>query len=149
MERVQFGIYTVYCDAPATRLAYRQTSLGYAEICDCLACRNFVAAGERAYPPNVLALFRELGVDYRRAAHVYTYGEAAAGQYHYEGWFHFVGRVEQRLDALEQVTPYFTLWFHAGPALIPQGFENQPLGVVEFANKAVPWVLDIPPPLPP
>jgi hypothetical protein len=149
VQEVRFGIYTVVCDVEATRLAYQRTPLGDAELCGCLACRNFVAAGERAYPSDVLALFRRLGIDYRRPAHIYSYGQVGDSCYHYEGWFHFVGRVDQRLDAWEQVTDYFSLWFDTSPALVPEAFVGQSLGAVEFVNKAVPWMLDYLPPPPP
>jgi hypothetical protein len=149
VQNVQFGIYSVACDVEATRLAYRRIPFGDAERCGCMACRNFVAVGERAYPFDVLALFRQLGIDYRRPSHVYSYGQVGDGRYHYEGWFHFVGRVDQRLDAWEQVTDHFWLWFHARPALVPDAFAGQSLGVLEFINKAVPWVQDSIPPPPP
>ncbi|HLH21864.1 MAG TPA: hypothetical protein VK066_05045 [Chloroflexota bacterium] len=148
MDAVRFGIYNILCDVDATRLAYERTPLGGAEMCGCLACRNFVTAGERAYPSDVLALFQQLGIDYRRPAHVYTWGRVEDGRYHYEGWFHFVGQVDQHIDAWEQVSDYFYLWFHGRPALISEAFKWQPLGVLEFVNKAVPWVLNTPLPSP-
>jgi hypothetical protein len=146
MQRVEFGIYCVLCDVEATRQAYEQIAEGAPEACCCLACRNFVAVREQVYPAGFRALLRRLGIDYRREAEIYLDGPTGAGLYHYEGWFHFVGEVTQRLDAWEQVDDHFHLWFSAGGSLLPDLLKGQPVGQLDFRHDAVPWVLDTPTP---
>src|SRR5690349_11004413 len=117
MQRVDFGIYSVLCDPDATRRAYAAIHTGAAGLCGCPSCRNFAALRDQIYPADFLGLLGQLGIDYCKESEVYMAAPCGSDLYHYEGWFHFVGYVEQRLDAWEQIDEHFRLWFSSSSAL--------------------------------
>ncbi len=63
MNRIVFGPWTIQPDTEATKLCYEQTEEVPPEGCGCDPCRNFALVREQAYPPAVIALFKELGID--------------------------------------------------------------------------------------
>ena len=88
MEPLIFGRWSLRCDRDATRRAYASMEVGQPESCGCMHCRNFVAAREQVYPPEVRALLVDLGIDFMREAEVYYIGQES--QLHlYGGWFSF------------------------------------------------------------
>jgi hypothetical protein len=141
---VRFGIWSVRVDREATRRAYAQCS-GRATPCDCAPCRNFAAAREHIFPDSVVALFRDLGIDPRCPAEVYSQGRDKNGLHRYGGWFHLVGELEAEIDNIESVGEDFMLWLTRHLALVPAAFENSSVVQLEFVA-GVPWVIDEPQP---
>jgi len=121
--------------------------------CTCRDCKNFLAARERIYNPQVLELFRKLGIDPQREAEVVIYPLPDRPGYRVgNGWFHVVGRVlegppDRRGGTLLFVhtEPYdmdLLVTSHAG--LIPDSFDGHPVIQLEWSGP-VPWMLDEPP----
>jgi hypothetical protein len=91
------------------------------------------------------ALLAQLGIDWRRPAEVYLAGALGPGSFRYEGWFYFVGSLDQELDAVETLDAETGVWFTAGDgALLPVSFAGRPAVQLAF-YVAVPWVVDAAP----
>jgi len=118
--------------------------------CDCIDCTNFRGAGEAAFSLRFLQLLRKLGIDPSKAAELFhdgAGGEAMTTQ----GWFHFVGHLENGADAWREVgegahalapEPFPGIKsseFTPLCSLVPRGFEGKPLVQLEFET-CVPWV---------
>jgi len=74
MESVVFGKWRLECDPEATRQAHLRISVGSPEACGCRECQNFAAARSQVYPPEVLSLFSQLGIDPQHEAEIYQLG---------------------------------------------------------------------------
>jgi hypothetical protein len=99
---IRFGIRSALVDRAATELAYAHCS-GSVTRCECVPCRNFMAAGDYAFPAPVLALLADLGIDSRCEAEVYSLGRGDNGPHQYGGWVHFIGELEAEIDNVERV----------------------------------------------
>ena len=100
MDPVIFGKWHIACDPEATRQAHHQISVGGPEACGCLFCQNFAIARSQVYPPAVLSLFKQLGVDSKHEAEVYHLGRLDPGKHLYGGWFHLVGTIASENDTI-------------------------------------------------
>ena len=156
MERIAINGWVLECDPDATRRALAAEPAGAPEVCGCLHCRNFAAAREAAYGPELRALLGQLGVPVDREAEVYDCGPAERAGYRLTGgWFHFVGRVvrDPLLDVEPAGRPFAALGpgvrvsFAPGGALLPDGLIGHPVVQLEFEGE-VPWVLPEPAPDP-
>ena len=157
MESVHFARWELIADPEATRNAYGHISKSGPEKCPCEPCKNFIAARERIYPPDVLDLFSKLGISFDRETEVYHMGRLESGKHLYGGWFHFVGSIQSGMDAhkpigdnrwqvdLERVTEDFSLGFTSMIGLPEKAFEKKRLVQVEFTAN-VPWVISAPEP---
>lgn len=152
MEKISFGRWELEADPDATREAHANVTMGGAEECPCEPCKNFIAARERVYPAEVLALFDKLGILFDREAEVYHMARMESGKHLYGGWFHFVGRMLSGGDAvkqvaenvwqpdLEKVNEDFSLGFRTCAQLLRKPFERKLIVQVEFTAN-VPWVI--------
>jgi hypothetical protein len=130
VDRIEFAGWTMDCDVGATRLAYAEMSIGGPEECKCLHCRNFAAARSQLYPPALLTLFEQLGIDPTRETEVYYLapdGSDADGppetrMHLYGGWFHAIGNVVTDREEYEVLSPDFQLTIIPGGAVIPASF---------------------------
>ena len=116
-------------------------------------CRNFAALRDRAYPPEVLALLDQLGVDPRKeaeATHFWQVQPGRPGDLHIYGWFlHFVGRVVE--SPVPMPTPFgppavpvegaFTIAFWEQRDLAHEAFRGLPLVQVDCMSH-IPWVIE-------
>ncbi len=120
MERIRFHRWEFECDAEATRIAYQGVAEG-AESCSESVCQNFAAARSHAYPPEVLALFGELGIDHRKEAETFHWfrvgpkilqawedermrvSDDVLGMHFHGGWFHFIGFIAEGPDSFERL----------------------------------------------
>jgi len=151
MDRIEFAGWILICDVDATRFAYAGMALGGPEECGCLHCQNFVAARSQLYPPAVLALFEQLGIDSTRETEVYHLapnGSDADGppetrMHRYGGWFHAIGEVVTDRAEYEVPSQDFQLTIIPGGAVVPSSFPDTPLFRLEFSVR-VPWVLPEP-----
>ncbi len=171
MKTLAFKIWTFEVDDSATRAAYAIAKRELPGGCDCCGCRNLALQREAIYPAEVLSLFRELGVDYRKEAEVCWPFAGKDGRWQYGWWLHFVGRIlstdqpvtEDRLAGMpltvhnqpEQETPLvvntvvvgenFSIGFWAANHLALESLAGKQLVQVEcFAS--LPWVLEEPEP---
>jgi hypothetical protein len=140
MKEVNYRSWIFECDAEATRLAYKNISLGGAEKCGCSMCQNFVEARQIIYPVEVLHLFDKLGINYKREAEVYHMARLDSGLHLYGGWLHFIGRILKQPDAPEKLNDHFTVDFLEQKALAAEAFGNQPLVQIELTME-IPWIL--------
>ena len=100
MGTVRVGNWLVEVDAVTTSRAQAARPTGGPESCDCLHCRNFVAARTAVYPVAFTELLTTLGVPIDRESEICHCGEAAPGRHFYFGWFHFVGELKEGPDCL-------------------------------------------------
>jgi hypothetical protein len=154
---IRFGRWQLEADPVATREAYASIPKGGPEECSCEPCKNFIAARERIYPTEVLALFDKLGISFNREVEIYHMGRMESGKHFYGGWFHCVGSILSGADAakhvadnvwrpdLENVTEGFSLGFSSRIELLRKPFEGKPIVQVEFTAN-VPWVISSPEP---
>jgi len=144
MAQITYRAWIFDSDFDLTRAGYDSITAGGAETCDCAGCRNFLAQRDSVFPAEVLQLFLQLGVDYRRDAEIYHTARLEPGLHLYGGWFHFVGTILQ--EAIGPATlDGFTLDFILDNALAAEAFKNQPLVQIEISVK-LPWVLSEPEP---
>jgi hypothetical protein len=152
VKEIRFGRWELEADPEATSEAYANVPKSGPEECSCEPCKNFIAARERVYPAEVLALFEKLGIPFDREAEVYHMARMESGKHFYGGWFHFVGSILSGADAakqvaenvwrpdLEKVTEDFRLGFSSRAELLRKPFEGKPIVQVEFTAN-VPWVI--------
>ena len=128
-------------DANATRACYAQVAQGSQVTCSCGDCRNFAAALKQAFPSAARLVLDQIGIDYSKAAEVYTTARAESGLRQYGGWFHFVGGIESGADAwrqvdkegnsfageLEHVADHFEIGFTSRVSLLPDPFRGSQL----------------------
>jgi hypothetical protein len=142
MTQITYRDWILDCDVEATRAGYETISTGGAETCDCAGCRNLLAQRGSVYPAEVLDLFNEFGVNYKRDAETYHMARLETGLHLYGAWFHFVGAIVK-----EPIGPAtldnFTIDFIPDRSLAAKAFENQPLVQIEITVK-LPWVLSEP-----
>jgi hypothetical protein len=139
MTQITYRNWIFDCDVESTREGYASITAGGVETCPCAECRNFLAQRNSVFPAEVLDLFNQLGVDYKRDAETYHMGRLEPGVHLYGGWFHFVGMISK-----EPIGPAtldnFTIDFIPNNDLAAKSFENQPLVQIEITVK-LPWVL--------
>jgi hypothetical protein len=157
MESIRFGRWELLCDPELTRKSYASVITGGPEECGCEPCLNFIAARQQIYKPDVLELFRKLGISHDREVEIYHMARVRPGRHLYGGWFHFVGSIVSGADAakqmaenlwqpdLERTSELFSVGFSSRLALVRDPFKNLPLVQLEISAE-VPWILDRPEP---
>ena len=154
MQVITIGRWVLRYDPETTRSAFGLISTGSPESCGCGDCVNFVAARERAYPSQALAIFDRLGIDRCKESEIWHTHRDEAGLHHYGGFFHFVGVIESGKDAmqmvngrgtydLETIGDEFEFGFSSEAALVPKSFAGAQVVQLEFQAK-IPWVLNMP-----
>ncbi|WP_140464950.1 hypothetical protein [Hymenobacter nivis] len=149
---VRFRQWLFSVDKEATETTYAASLASVPTACGCHDCLNFEAARELAFPPEALALFTELGVDYRREGEVFQYQRLPDGRHHYGGWLHFRGAILDGPDffstaenKIASLTDLFSIGFTAGNA--PSIFPNLHHIVQIEIETYIPWLLtDVPEP---
>ena len=91
MKKINFRDWELMVDHEATKQAYDITAFGGTDICECNYCQNFVNNKENIYPSEIKALFKELGIDYKKECEAWHYCKDDLGRHCYSGWFHFKG----------------------------------------------------------
>jgi hypothetical protein len=142
MPKIIYRDWIFDADVGVTCAGYETISVGGVETCDCAGCRNFLAQRDSVFPAEVLKLFSELGVDYKRDAEIYHTARLEPNLHLYGGWFHFVGTILK-----EPIGPAtldnFTIDFIPNRDLAAKAFAHQPLVQIEITVK-LPWVLSEP-----
>lgn len=139
MTQITYRDWIFDCDVESTREAYTSITAGGVETCLCAECRNFLAQRTSAFPSEVLDLFNQLGVDWKRDAETYQMARLEPGIHLYGGWFHFVGTILKEPSG-PATLDNFTIDFLPNNALAAKVFEHQSLVQVEITVK-LPWVL--------
>lgn len=140
---VRLGGWLVEVDRQATQRAYL-VCRGGADDCTCVHCMNFAAARDLVYPPAMLDLLEQLGINPRCEAEVDDLAPSEDGRRLSRGWFHFVGSVVAEGAGPEPLGKHVQVWFSRRADLLLPTFEGQPVVQLEWSAQ-VPWVLDVPP----
>jgi len=137
-----FSMWEFTNDRTATIAAYARIERGGSDTCSCNGCRNFVAARDKVYPSEFIALLSSLGIDSRKDGEVYHNAQLSPGRHDYGGWFHFVGILQKTGDfPVVPMGPGFSAWLRNKTAPALPGLDGMPLVEVEFHADSVPWVL--------
>jgi hypothetical protein len=137
-----FGMWEFTNDRTATIAAYARIVRGGSDACSCNGCRNFVAARDKVYPSEFIALLCSLGIDSRKDGEVYHNAQLAPGRHDYGGWFHFVGTLQKTGDfPVVPMGPGISAWLRNKTAPALPCLDGMPLVEVEFHADSVPWVL--------
>ena len=154
MQTLTFLRWTLHHDPDATRRAHGQVPEGGAEACACDPCRNFVALRNQVYPPRVLQLFRDLGLETNKETEVMHVCRLPDGRHAYSGWFHLVGKLVDgepcwdevdgttRQLAVEPVTSTFSMGFSLDRSMASAMLEGLPVVQLEFYVE-LPWVVGL------
>jgi hypothetical protein len=143
-----FGKWKFTADRDATINAYRQTTRGGVDTCDCATCRNFRLAREHIFTEAFLRLLDELGIDPLKDGEVYYNARLSFGLHDYAGWYHFIGALNETGDfPAVQLGDGFTAWMCLASAPRLASLENAPTVQLEFHAEKVPWRLNEPEPM--
>ena len=72
MKTFAVALWNVEVDPDKTALVYQGTTRGSPTDCSCDDCRNFAQVGEKAFPEAFHQILLRLGIDYQKAAEVYS-----------------------------------------------------------------------------
>jgi len=149
---VKFREWTFEVNKALTEQTYKRVACSGAETCRCNDCKNYVAFRDKVFPKEIIDLFDDLGIDYKKEVEITAYETLPNGFHHIGGWFHFKGRVMGGKDYhaslpsgrhtfdLTAITDNFSIGFGKGSDLT--FFEDKPdLVQVEFETN-IPWVID-------
>lgn len=165
-ERLSIYGWTIEVDREKTAQIHASMELGSAEACGCLDCKNWAAVRQSAYPNEILALFRKLGIQTDRETEMGSPLSLGNNRFLYNGWFHFVGKLLSGPSTREEVPSElfnstgqggrverviyhevnlkFSIGFSEKTDLLPKEFKGEDVVQLEFTAE-VPWVLKEPP----
>ena len=90
---VKYKDWEFEVDKELTEHTYKKVSGSGADTCTCHDCKNYVAFRDKVFPDEIIELFSDLGVDYRKEVEIISYETLPNGLHHIGGWFHFKGQV--------------------------------------------------------
>ena len=149
---VNFREWVFEVDKVLTKQTYLGVSGSGADTCLCNDCKNYVAYRDHVFPKEIIDLFNELGIDYRKEVEITSWQVLPNGLHHIGGWFHFKGNIvtgksyrvppesKSYTFDLTPMTENFSIGFSEGNDLT---FFADKTGLVqiEFDTK-IPWVND-------
>lgn len=146
-----FGTFSIDVDVEKTRKYYAESNRTLTEGCDCILCRNFLAAYE-SLDASIRNFFDSLGVDIRKAGDMTTmHGDKERNILYYQGICHICGRivdggVEKSYEKWHweqtperEVMPNLKVFFKTDCALVEQSFPRPVLQLE--VDMEVPWVM--------
>lgn len=149
---VKYKDWTFEVDKALTEQTYQNISSSGADTCGCNECKNFASYRDKVFPKEIIDLFMELEIDYRKEVEITKWETLSNGLHHIGGWFHFKGLVLTGKDYrvplpsgghtfdLTRITDNFSIGFAKGSDLT--FFEDRTgLVQVEFDTN-IPWVID-------
>lgn len=145
----EFGGAKYTVDRAATVAVYALEKVAGRPECDCRDCRNFRLVRAQMFPPEFLALLDSLGIDPALPREVLRYvQEEKPGRHIYEGWFHFVGTLDQSSGDAPPVPfgPDFAAYVCRMHVPARGGFNTRPVVELEFQAYNVSWLLGEPEP---
>src|SRR5690606_15691451 len=149
---VKYKDWAFEVDKGLTEQTYKSISGSGADTCGCNDCINYVAYRDKVFPNEIIDLFHELGIDYRKEVEITKWEILSNGLHHIGGWFHFKGRVligkDYRVHLpsgghtfdLTPITDNFSIGFAEGSNLTFFDDKTE-LVQVEFDTN-IPWVID-------
>ena len=139
MTEISYRDWIFDCDVEATHKTYETILAGGVEKCGCAGCKNFLAQRESVFPVEIMKLFEDLGVNYKRDAEIYHVTRLQPGLHQYGGWFHFIGNIVKQPAGPANLNR-FTIDFVSHNSLAAEAFANHPLVQIEITAE-IPWVL--------
>jgi hypothetical protein len=145
VRTITFGPWEIQADVDATQLCYRQIEEAPFQGCDCAPCRNFALVEDGAYPQEIRALFRELGIDWRKPFELSHYSKVTSSLHMYGGWHYFCGRIDLGPQSRNSEPYRIDATFEMGmtrPEAPRTPFSNFECVQVDFFTR-VPWRSDL------
>jgi hypothetical protein len=149
---VKFKDWTFEANNVLTDQTYKHISSSGAETCGCNDCKNYVAYRDKVFPNEIIHLFNDLGIDFRKEVEITTWETLPNGLHHIGGWFHFKGQVLTGKDYkiplpsgghnfdLTRISDNFSIGFAEGNDLT---FFEDKTGLVQIEfDTSIPWVID-------
>jgi hypothetical protein len=147
MTTVEIGPWTVEADATATKRCYAQLGDDFSEGCTCDPCKNFAIVRGQAYPPEIVVLFHQLGIDRWKPFELSHYSRMPSGLHLYGGWHYLCGSIKSGPKSPNGTNPY---QINATFAIeltqtdqARQPFSEFPCVQVDFYTE-LPWISDLP-----
>ena len=150
---VKFRDWKFEVDRELTETTYTNVLGSGADTCVCNNCKNYVAFRDNVFPDEVLKLFNDLGIDYRKEVEITSWEKLPNGHYHIGGWFHFKGKLLTGKDYrvsiaggngftfdLTKISDNFSIGFGEGNNMT---YFEQKVGLVQIEfDTNIPWVID-------
>ena len=149
---VRFQDWVFEADKALTETTYSNISGSSADTCGCNDCKNYVTYRDKVFPAEIIKLFNDLGIDYRKEVEITSYETLPNGLHHIGGWFHFKGRVLKGKDYriplplgghtfdLTPITDNFSIGFAEGNDLT---FFEDKTGLVQIEfDTSIPWIIN-------
>ena len=151
MTTVTFRDWTLTVDREATHLTYASVVNGSAEDCECDDCKNYAVSRVAAFPNEIILLLDQLGIDHRKECEVWRMSKDEAGNYLYNGIFHFKGSFEGKdcfvttdgsngTFSMTDINESFSIGFRMASELT-YFKDKEGLVQVEFETR-IPWAID-------
>lgn len=143
--RLTCGSAVLEVDKERNRQLYEQLE-PVTEGCSCAGCRNYAAAVKN-FPPEVLAFFRTLGADPRKAAELIPWcAEDGSRSMYCGGFYHLCGSILSGSGTPDPANGYtitegWSVWFTEEISL-PEPQLTAPAFQMEIEFHGVPWVLE-------
>jgi hypothetical protein len=128
-------------DAAATRSIYATIESGGAARCGCASCRNFLAQLPGVFPSEVQAFFEQCGIDLRKDAEVYSFGESQPGHHSVGGEYYFICKAFPKVDADRLLNGFEFTVMPQSPLVQPQFKDVSGVRCLSFMYE-IPWVLN-------
>jgi len=149
---VKYKDWEFEVDKELTEETYKKVSGSGADTCTCNDCKNYVAFRDKVFPDEIMELFSDLGVDFRKEVEITSYEVLSNGLHHIGGWFHFKGRVVTGKDYrvplpgdghtfdLTKINDNFSIGFAEGNDLT---YFKDKTGLVQIEfDTNIPWTID-------
>jgi len=134
-----FGSFSIDVDVEQTRKYYTESPRTLTEGCDCILCRNFLAAYD-SLDHEIHRFFDSLGVDIRKAGDMTTmHGDRERNILYYQGLCHVCGRIVDGCSKECEYLPAFKVFFTTKCALVERSFPSPVLQME--VDMEVPWVM--------
>ena len=153
IKTLKFNEWELEVNKELTEKTYENISISGADSCTCPDCKNYIEYRDQIFPKEIINLFRELGIDYRKEVEISSYMTQENGLHYIGGYFHFKGKLlsgkKYRVPSasgngytfdLTEISENFEIGFAPGNDMT--FFENKEgLIQIEFATN-IPWVID-------
>jgi hypothetical protein len=152
IETLSYRDWTFEFDKQLTSDTYSKIKDSGADSCICNDCKNYIAYRDQVFPDEILKLFTDLGIDYKKEVEITNYETLPNGLHHIGGWFHFKGKVLKGKDYkiplsiggftfdLTRISDNFSIGFSNGNDLT---FFDDKTGLVQIEfDTFIPWIID-------
>ncbi|MDT3738833.1 MAG: hypothetical protein RO257_04955 [Candidatus Kapabacteria bacterium] len=144
--------WTFEFDKQLTLDTYSQIKESGADLCICNECKNYIAYRDKIFPNEILKLFIDVGIDYKKEIEIMSFETLLNGFHNISGWFHFKGKILKGKDCrvslpnggftfdLTTIADNFSIGFSEANDLT---FFNDIQGLVQIEfDTIIPWVID-------